>query len=561
MTVYLNANVVTVDGDFSIAEAFAVSDGRFVAVGTNEEVAQLDGPVVDLGGRTVLPGFIDAHAHTVHLALDGLADPNLAGLTSVAAITERIGAVAAAAEPGAWIVTSSIGEPPDYFGLPEGLAEGRWPTRADLDAVAPDNPVHIPTPPFWPHPAILNTRALELLGVTRDTPDQPDLRIERDESGEPTGVIHGLIFYNARNPLVQRLFSLLPATSREDRRDAIAAALERNLANGLTTIYEGHGNNPSVLEASDRPACRVVGTYEVPVGRVNVTDWLTTVGDAAGEGTGDDHLRIRGVTVSLDAPMHFGGAMMSEPFLDPHGELGNGSSVLSTAELAELARLAVRNDLRLNVLATGDAACEIAVSALETVHRETPLTSRAWVVQHFHHVTQDQIARLAAMGVVAQVCAGVDYGRGETYVNRLPSDQWEHVTPVRWWLDAGVPTALASDGAHPPLFHLWAALTRTDGRSRRSLLTPAKTISRAEAIRGWTADAAIVLGVGDRLGSIEPGKLADFVVLDRDILTCPVDEIREATVLRTVLAGRDPDAHGVESSVGPGVVRNESQVG
>jgi predicted amidohydrolase YtcJ len=172
------------------------------------------------------------------------------------------------------------------------------------------------------------------------------------------------------------------------------------------------------------------------------------------------------------------------------------------------------------------------------VHRETPLTSRAWVAQHFHHVTREQIDRLAAMGVVAQVCAGVDYGRGvPTFVNRLPGDQWEHVTPVRWWIDAGVPTALASDGMHEPLFHLWAALTRIDGRSGRDLMTPAKRITRAEALRGWTADAATVLGVADQVGSIEPGKLADFVVLDRDILTCPVDDIRDAMVLTTALGG------------------------
>lgn len=122
------------------------------------------------------------------------------------------------------------------------------------------------------------------------------------------------------------------------------------------------------------------------------------------------------------------------------------------------------------------------------------------------------------------------------YVKRLPGDLWEHVTPVRWWLDAGVPIALASDGAHGPLFQLWAALRRVD-RSGRSLLTPAKTLSREEAVRASTAGAAAVLGWADRIGSIEPGKLADFVVLDRDVLACPVDEIREARVLSTVLGG------------------------
>jgi predicted amidohydrolase YtcJ len=138
---------------------------------------------------------------------------------------------------------------------------------------------------------------------------------------------------------------------------------------------------------------------------------------------------------------------------------------------------------------------------------------------------------------VAQVCAGVDFARGEeVYVKRLPGDLWEHVTPVRWWLDAGVPVALASDGAHGPLFQLWAALRRVD-RSGRNLATPAKTITREEAVRASTAGAAAVVGQADRIGSIEPGKLADFVVLDRDVLTCPVDEIREARVLTTALSG------------------------
>ncbi|WUJ73910.1 amidohydrolase [Kribbella soli] len=544
MTLYLNGKVVTVDGGFSIAEAFAVTDGRFTAVGSNDEIRELGGPVVDLGGRTVVPGFIDAHSHTVHVAVESLGEPNLTGLTSIAAIVERIGEVAAETEPGAWISTTALGTPTYYFDVPDGLVERRWPTRADLDVVAPNNPVHIPTPPFWPHPAILNSAALRELGITRDTPDQPGLRIERDAGGEPTGVVHGMLFYNARIPLVRQLLMSLPTKTPEARQEAIATALRANLANGLTTVYEGHGNTAfapdlqGLHDAGQLPG-RVVGTYDVPVGKpVDLAEWMTTVSDAAGAGTGDDRLRIHGLTVSLETPLHFGGALMSEPYLDQHGVLGNGASVLTVEQLADVARLAVQHDVRLNLLVTGDGACEIAADALEIVNRETPLTGRSWVLQHVHHVTKEQIARFAALGLVAQVCAGVDFARGEpVYVKRLPGDQWEHVTPVRWWIDAGVPIALGSDGAHPPLVDLWASLTRKDGRSGRSLLTPAKTMTRPEAIRGWTADAAVVLGVGDRVGSIEAGKLADFVVLDRDILTCPVDEIRDAAVLTTVVGG------------------------
>jgi predicted amidohydrolase YtcJ len=539
---YTNGKIVTVDRDFSIAEAFVVSRGEFTAVGGAEELAGAATTVVDLGGRTVLPGFVDAHPHTVYLGIGDAVEPSLVGLTSVAAIAARIGESAANARPGEWIVTSPIGEPPEYFDLPEGLAERRWPTRADLDPVAPDNPVHIPTSPFWPHPSMLNSAALTELRITRDTPDEPGVRIVRDSAGEPTGVIHGLVFYN-RSRLLGTLMSKQAPMPVPTARDAIARAFATNLAAGLTTVYEAHGNmfteDLRALRAEGRLGCRVVATYEAPVGRpgVDIAGWMTSLTDAAGDGTGDDLLRVVGLTVSLDGPTHFGLAMMSEPYLDPHGALGNGSSALSAGELAEIARLAVRLDLRLNVLASGDAACAIAVDALEAVHRETPLTGRQWVVQHFHHVTREQIGRLAAMGLVAQVCAGVDFARGEeVYLKRLPGDLWEHVTPVRWWLDAGVPVALASDGAHGPLFQLWAALRRTD-RGGRSLLTPAKTITREEAVRASTAGAAAVVGCADRLGSIEPGKLADFVVLDRDVLTCPVDEIRDARVLSTALGG------------------------
>lgn len=528
-TIYINGKVVTVDKDFTIAESFAVSGDRFTSVGAHDRV-------VDLGGRTVVPGFVDAHPHTVHLGMDDAVQPSLVGLTSVAAIAARIGAAAAKAAPGEWIVTTSIGDPPDFVNLPDGLAERRWPTRADLDAVAPRNPVHIPTPAHWPLPSVFNSAALALLGVTRETPDEPGLHIVRDAAGEPTGVIHGLIFYNARTRLFGRLMSLLPAMSEQVARDGIARRLAATVAAGITTIYEGHGGSPAAvghlraLRDAGRLPCRVVGTYEVPVGRVDVPAWLSSVVTE-----GDDVLKVDGVTVSLDGPAQFGLSMMTEPYLNPLGEKGNGTSVLSTEDIAHLARLAVRHNLRLNVLASGDAACGLAVDALEAVHRETPLTGRGWVVQHFHHVTREQITRLAAMGLSAQVCAGVDYARAEVYTNWLPGDLWRHVTPLRWWLDAGVPVALASDGAHTdPLFQLWAALTREDARSGRSLLTPEKTITREEAVRAHTMGGATVIGQADRLGSIEPGKLADFVVLDRDILT---GDLREARVLATVLGG------------------------
>jgi len=547
--VYVNGSIVTVDDRFSIAEAFAVSNGRFVSVGSNAQIGAIAGSatqVIDLAGRTVLPGFIDTHAHTVFRGVAALAGPSLMGARSVAAIIGRIRETARTTPAGEWISTSPIGDPPDYFDLPEQLEGGVWPSRYDLDAAAPDHLVYVPTPVYWPHPAIFNTRALAALGVTRQTPDESGVRIIRDpESGEPTGVIYGLHLYNRTSSFFGRLARMLPTASAEARQQAIRNAMQDNLPVGLTTIYEGHANfsTPDLvaLHSAGLLPIRVVFTEEAPT-RLPLDEldhWMGAQAAASGQGAGDDVLKMVGITVSLDGAVQFGGAHMTEPYLDPYGDPGNGRSWLSPERLADVARLAIAHDLRLNLLAAGSAAGAIAVEALETVHAETPLNGRDWLVQHFQHPDRSQIARLKAMGLSAQTYSSVDYSKGaEVYVKRFSTEVWRDVVPLRWWFDSGINIAHGSDGAHyDPMFQLWESLQRIDGRTGRSLLTPAKAITRHEAIRLQTINGARLLQWSDRLGSIETGKLADFVVLDRAILDCPVDEIRETKCLLTALGG------------------------
>ncbi|GIL25404.1 amidohydrolase [Actinocatenispora comari] len=545
-TIFRNARVRTVDDGFSVAESFAVHGDRITAVGSEREVAAgaaAGARIIDLRGATVLPGFIDTHAHAVHRALAALAVPSLVGAGSVAEIARRIGAAAQRSAPGAWIAATSIGTPPDHFDLPEGLAERRWPTRHDLDAAAPDNPVLIPTPAYWPHPAILNSAALAALGIDRDTADADGIRFERDGTGAPTGLVHGLHFYNGRAPLFGRMMRLLPRPSAPARQAAIAAELAANVAAGITTSYEGHVNMATddlraLHEAGALPG-RVFASYEVPVGHPDPAAWLDSVADARGAGTGDDVLRVAGVTVSMEAPVQFGGALMHRPYRDAHGRLTNGTMALDVDALVELGRLAAARDVRLNVLAAGDLACARTVDALSTVDKEFSLAGRHWIVQHFPHPTPDQIDRLVAMGVAAQTYAGTDYGKGAaTYVDGLGGELWRDLVPLRWWLDGGAVIAQGSDGAHAEaMWQLWQTLRRVDGRTGRSLLTPAKTVTRPEAVRTWTVNGAILLDAADRLGSLEPGRLADFMVLDADPLTCPVDEIRDITVTGTVVGG------------------------
>lgn len=559
---YYNGKVITVDSSFRTAEAFTVKDGRFTAVGSSAQLLAAAGPstrLVDLEGRTVVPGFIDAHPHSQsranRLARDTAADLSLKGANSVAEITARIRKAASQAAAGEWIVTGPIGEAPDYFWLPDSLAEKRWPTRADLDAAAPRNPVYIPSPTTWPHPAVLNTAALEAAGL--HDADEAKLRAEgislvRDRrSDEPNGHVFGTHIYNRRSALLRQLRAYGRPVPAEAEQEALREVFRQNLAAGVTTIFESHGiTEPAAylsqlrgLRAAGHPVSRVIATFEAPRGRraPEIADWIKGVRQATVEIGGDDFTAADGVTVSLDGATQFGAAAMTHPYLNPNGELSNGTVPFSEDELAAIATAARAQGLRFNVVLAGDLAGEICTRAFEAVHAKSPIDGQSWVVHHFQHPTQDQIRRLRDMGVMAAMYSAVDYSKGaETYVKRFPGqDVWKHVVPLRWWLDGGIVVAQGTDGAHfEPMFTLWQSLVRTDGRTGRSLMSPAKQISREEAIRLYTINGATVVGWEDRIGSIEAGKFADFVVLDRDVLTIPVDEIRDTRVVMTSLNGQ-----------------------
>jgi predicted amidohydrolase YtcJ len=553
-TIYVNGHVVTVDANFSIKEAFAVKGERFVSVGTNSAMRKLAGPttrVIDLRHRSVFPGFVDTHPHTIngHAKQDELHEVSLHGVRSIAEIVRRIKAATASMAAGAWVVTTDIGEPPDYFNVPSILAEKRWPTKRDLDLAAPANPVYINCSTKQPYPVILNSAALALLGVTRGTTDDKRVHVEKDATGDPTGVIYGLDMYSYESRLRSQLLTLLPPVPDEVRKEVITAAISDNAAVGVTSLYEAHGLQPVNLryltELNSAAALhnRFVLAYEVPVRKSleEIDAWMAAHKEASGSGTGDDAIRVHGVTVSMDGAIQFGASLMTKPYLDPDGRLGNGSSSVSTEKLTQIAKLALKHDLRLNIQAAGDEAIAMAVEALETVNRETPLRDKHWVVEHVQHPSREHIKILSDLGVFATTYSSVDFSKGaDVYVKRFPGqDVWKTVIPLRWWIDGGVTIAQSTDGAHyEPMFTIWESLVRVDGRTGQSMLTPAKTISRKEAIQIYTINGARVMQLDDRIGSIESGKYADFAVLDHDILTCATDEIRNTNVLLTVLGGK-----------------------
>jgi len=250
--VLVNGHILTLDPRRPVVDALAVADGRIAAVGSRRQVERARdrrARVIDLRGATVIPGLVDAHAHLDREGLKTLY-PSLARCRSIADIQRLVRARAARQKPGSWIVTMPVGAPPFYQGVPECLAEGRWPTRADLDAAAPDHPVYIRGIwGYWNRPpvySVANSRALELAGITGATAPPRGVEILKEEDGRPTGVF---VEHNLIQVIELTLMRAAPRFTAEDRRRALAASQRSYAARGVTAVYEGHGIAPEVLAA------------------------------------------------------------------------------------------------------------------------------------------------------------------------------------------------------------------------------------------------------------------------------------------------------------------------
>jgi len=250
-----NAKVLTIDSAFSVASSFAVKDGRFAVVGEDAAILPMgdsETRLIDAGGRTVMPGLIDGHAHMDREGLKAMVYPSLAGARSIGDILDWISDLVAAAAPGEWVVTMPMGDPPAYFDVPDILAEKRYPTRQDLDRVSPDNPVYIrsiwgPWRHVMPLVSIANSRALAEAGITRDTPSPcPSVTIEKDSKGEPTGVFSE----DALFPIVE--LSLMRAAggfNAEQRRRGLIESMRLYNAVGTTSVFEEHGAAAELIQA------------------------------------------------------------------------------------------------------------------------------------------------------------------------------------------------------------------------------------------------------------------------------------------------------------------------
>jgi len=554
-SIYLNGKVVTVDPKDSIVEALAVKDGKILATGSNAEIQELAGgptEVVDLAGKTVLPGINDSHTHA---AMYGASRPPLTlalgypAVKSIADIKEMVRARAAEIRPGEWI----RGNGWDYGYLEECLADrSRALTRWDLDEAAPDNPVFLVD--FSQHRLVANSRALELAGITGDTTTEPGSEIVKDPAtGEPTGMLVEL-------PAQGLLMRAVPLFTREEKRAAIVSAMESMNARGITSLTEGALGSGGITFQGGMLGSECISVYndlhnEAALSlRVNILYLFGTYGAISPEdfresipivgihsGFGDEWLQIGGIKLFADGIPQTKTAWMREDY--PDG--GNGGLVMpgATAEercraLADMVAFAHKNGFQCAIHVVGDRAIECCVDAFIEAQAQDGRRLRHYLV-HCDMITEADIRRLAENGIGVSTQPILKWVFSDDIDALVGIERSERQFPLRSLLDAGVHVSLSSDT--PVTLPDWlqgveAAVLRKS-KASGTVRGPQQRIRVEEAIRGYTMGGAWQDHMERLKGSLEPGKLGDFCVLDQDILSVPVDDIHAITTVGTVVGG------------------------
>ncbi|HEX4928642.1 MAG TPA: amidohydrolase [Burkholderiales bacterium] len=558
-TILHRGRIYTADARASVVEALAIRDGAIVATGTSPAMLAMAGPgtrKVDLEGRAAVPGFIDGHPHMDDAGMR-LVLPSFDSPKCIADVLETVRHEVAKRKPGEWVVLNPIAEEPAIFSYPKAFAEGRWPTRHDLDAVSPANPVYIqPLLMVAPGTALANSAALQLAGIDGRTPAPEGVRIEKDARGEPTGVFLDYNFPKVMPDIFggfgthRPFFPMIPPISDAQVARAVEVAMREFNRLGITAIYEGHGipKQPQAayldLWLSKKLTVRTYFVISYPVslyGDSVAGDALIreTALYAAGEGFGDDRLKFGGLGFSFDSATAIGASLMREPYLGARGHMWNGIQLTQDETFREILQKVARAGLRVQVQCAGGAAIDKVLGMFAGIDREIPIKGKRWVIEHCQFPSLENMALCRELGVIPTSTTNFLWNYGSIYLRSFGEKTAGSAIPFRTWLDQGVPVVQSTDGRpYDPIFSFWQMLARKDGVTGHVFGLPEQKLTRAEALRLYTYNAAYVAFWEHRIGSLEPGKLADLAILSDDIMTMPEDRIPEAKVLTTLLAGR-----------------------
>ncbi|MCC7024800.1 MAG: amidohydrolase family protein [Thermomicrobiales bacterium] len=525
-----NGEIWTGDPANPRAEALALANGRVVLVGSEEAARgalSRDAVVIDAGGRTVLPGLIDAHNHYLATA-EALASVNVRfpEVASRADLTRVIGEAAEMTPPGRWIRGVGL----DWSKFPDGQP----PTRDDLDAASLGHPIivyHVSV-----HHALVNTPAMRERGITDAVQDPPGGRFVRDAAGRLTGlcldaatdlILPVVVDIGCHGP---NFHTLLPG---EDTVALLAEASQVYLAAGLTTVCDPQVTRRELRIYREAAARGLLGLRVALMPLSNHLDDYEAVGIAGP--FGDDHLRIAAMKLYADGTLIGGTAWFSEPY-GPHGEF-TGSTYWNPEQLRDLVVRAHGNGWQVGIHTQGDRAIGMTLDAIEAALRAAPRLDTRHRIEHCGYPTPEQIGRMAGLGIIPINQPNFLVDSGDDFIRHL-GQRAHRLQPIREELDAGIRPVLSSDAfvsSFRPLDTIGAAMTR---QTRNGVPIGAEQrMTLDEALRAHTIDAATAIGMEDRIGSLEPGKLADVAIVDGNLARANPERIGSLSMWRTILDG------------------------
>jgi predicted amidohydrolase YtcJ len=519
---FVNGRIITVDEDDSVAEAVAVKGGRILRVGSNEYVGGAVGDateVHDLGGHTMLPGLIDSHMHPgsygVFLVRGVPCGPDV---ESVDELLRRIEAKADAAPPGSWLLGYRL----------DNVRLGRYPTRWELDTVTPENPLYIQRRDG--HVGVVNSLALEAGGITKDTPDPPHGKIVRDESGAPTGVL-----LEAAKDMVYRG---VPESTLDEYLQGLPLVVDELVANGLTTVHA------SMTDSTEFKAMQMLRRKGVLGMRFCVhmsgrEEGMLESLIASGIQTpfGDEWLKITEIEWVYDTSTSGRTAAYNEPYV---GEPDNyGILLYDYDDIADRVRRAHLAGLRVGLDGIGDRGIGLALDTLEAALQEKPWPDHRHRIEHCCYVTPPIQDRLLRLGVIDASATGFIHDLGDAYQRHRGAEEMRWMWPHRTLVDRGIPAPGHSDCpvcSSNPWLGVYGMVTRRS--SGGETLYAGEGCTPLEAIRAYTIDGAYAAHEEAVKGSIEVGKLADLVVVDRDPLSIDPLDLKNVETLMTVIDGK-----------------------
>jgi hypothetical protein len=529
-----DGKVVTLDDDRPVVQAIALRDDRIVAVGSTEEISPRIGPdtrVIELDGKLVVPGFIEGHGHFVSLGNSKM----ILDLTPARTWEDVVELVAAAAEEtsaGTWIVGRGWHQG-KWTRAPQPNVEG-YPAHDALSRVTPNHPVMLTH--RTGHMLLANAKAMQLAGITRDTEEIASGELLRDGTGKPIGV-----FRETAGVLIRRAYNRTQRgrsakQTRDDLLKAIQLATAECLANGVTSFQDAGSSFATVdlfRELAERGELKVRLWVMLDEGNDALARRMT---DYRLIGVTKQHLTVRGIKRMFDGALGTHGAWLLEPYDDLPGSKGhNTMGVESLRRTAELAR---QHGFQLCVHAIGDRANREVLDLFESLNKDKQ--DLRWRIEHAQHLHPDDIPRFEQLGVIASM-QGVHCTSDAPFVIARLGQRRAKYGAYAWrsLLDAGAIVINGTDApveSISPIVSFYASVTRK--LPNDVAFFPEQRMTRVEALRSYTRDAAYAAFEDKLKGTLSPGKLADMLVLSRDILTVPDAEILDTKILYTIVGGR-----------------------